>query len=74
MARGVVDSPMTPAQSALLGELCLVLRDDPRIGSAWLTGSLAAGRDALRRPAARPGRPREDTVRDSLARRLPELG
>ncbi|MBC7166519.1 hypothetical protein [Phenylobacterium sp.] len=44
MARGVVDSPMTPAQSALLGELCLVLRDDPRIGSAWLTGSLAAGR------------------------------
>lgn len=44
MGQGVAAPPMTPAQSALLGELCLALRDDPRIGSAWLTGSLAAGR------------------------------
>ncbi len=44
MAQGVMEAPMTPAQAALLGDLCLALRDDRRIGSAWLTGSLAAGR------------------------------
>lgn len=44
MAERPADPPMTSAQAALLGELCLALRDDPRIGSAWLTGSLAAGR------------------------------